>query len=140
MFRRFMIVCWVLFAIATVVSLLGYAGYEFYEKKTIDLIEMGFNPVGTYDENRYIDLIPENKLVLIAQNKEKEDRSGRRDDDPTLEDEHPVVQNDPPYSDIPDGFKVVEPDSTDWRNAPIVIEDEARDSRMRLSAMRFAGC
>lgn len=33
MFRRFMIVCWVMFSVGTITSLVGLAGYEYYDSK-----------------------------------------------------------------------------------------------------------
>ncbi len=34
MFRRFMIVCWVLFSIGAVTALVGWVGYEYYGEDT----------------------------------------------------------------------------------------------------------
>lgn len=33
MFRRFMIVCWVLFSVGAVTGLVGLAGYQYYDSK-----------------------------------------------------------------------------------------------------------
>jgi len=134
MFQRFMIVCWVLFAITTVVSLLGYAGHKFYEKKTGELYEMGYNPFSKYDGSPFLDLYPDNELLLIAQNRKQEDRSGPRDDS-LVDDQKTEGENGRTYSDIPAGFKVVEPDSTDWRDAPIVDEAAVREQKRRYAAM-----
>ena len=138
MFRRFMIVCWVLFAVSTVTSFLSYVGYKSYEKKTDKLYEMGLNPFDrfdSYDGNPFIDLIPEDGLLLMIQKGEQQDRRRTRNDDLPVEGEQSVDQNNAPNSDTPDGFKVVERDSTDWRNAPIVDTEEARKRNERFAAM-----
>ena len=40
MFRRFMIVCWVLFSIGAVTGLVGWAGYEYYDAKVHSYAEL----------------------------------------------------------------------------------------------------
>ena len=69
MFRRFMIVCWVIFALMSVVSLLGHAGCVFYDTKAEELYDMGLNRFAKFDEKgEFLDLNSDDVLLEIVQN------------------------------------------------------------------------
>lgn len=81
-----------------------------------------------------MDLYSDNELLLIAQSRDQQDRSGTKDDS-LVDDEETEIQNAQMQSDNAAGSKVAQSDSTEWRNAPIVDEDEAREQERRKSAM-----